>query len=136
MHRKRGLRMWILSMLGGSPKNGVEIMKEIESATQGWWKPSPGSVYPVLEQLTKEGLIRKRDDGRYELTAKANEEMAWPFGPQPSKPQTVEEMLTEMASYVSYFEELSRSDAEAISPHFATIQGLADRLSAIGKKQR
>jgi DNA-binding PadR family transcriptional regulator len=136
MHRKRGLRMWVLSMLGSSPKNGVEIMKEIESATQGWWKPSPGSVYPVLEQLTNEGLIKKRDDGRYELTAKASEEMAWPFGPPPSRPQTVEEMLAEITSYVSYFEELIQSDPRAVSPHTAAIQGISDRLSAVAKKAR
>ena len=128
--------MWILSMLAGSPRNGVEIMREIESATQGWWKPSPGSVYPVLEQLTKEGLIRKKDDGRYELTAKANDEMAWPFAAGPSRPQTVDEMLTEMASYVSYFEELGKSDPVAISPHLGAVQGIADRLSAVAKTRR
>jgi len=128
--------MWILSMLAGAPKNGVEIMREIETATQGWWKPSPGSVYPVLEQLTADGLIRKKDDGRYELTSKANDEMAWPFAAGPSRPQTVDEMLTEMTSYVSYFEELGRSDPGAISPHFSAVQGIADRLSAVAKNRR
>ena len=66
--------MAVVSMLSNSPKNGVELMDDMEKMTQGWWRPSPGSVYPLLEQLTNEGLIRKREDGRYELTEKASEE--------------------------------------------------------------
>ena len=58
MHRKRGLRMAIVTMLASSPKNGVELIDEIERMTQGWWRPSPGSVYPVLEQLTKDGMVK------------------------------------------------------------------------------
>ena len=136
MHRKRGLRMWILSMLAASPKNGVEIMREIESATQGWWRPSPGSVYPVLEQLTKDGLVHKMDDGRYELTSKASDEMAWPFAMGPTKPQTVDEMLSEMTSYVSYFEEMAKSDPAGFASHLGAIEGMADRLSAVAKGKR
>src|SRR5437867_8539385 len=74
MHRKRGLRGWIVSILASAPKNGAEIMDEIETRTQGWWRPSPGSVYPLLEQMTQDDLLRKRDDGRYELSLKATEE--------------------------------------------------------------
>src|SRR5881628_818289 len=63
MHRRRGLRTWIISILANAPKNGAEIMDEIETMTQGWWRPSPGSVYPLLEQMTQEDLLKKRDDG-------------------------------------------------------------------------
>src|SRR2546422_533404 len=79
MHRKRGLRGWIVSILASAPKNGAEIMDEIETMTQGWWRPSPGSVYPLLEQMTQDDLLRKRDDGRYELSPKAKEEVKFPF---------------------------------------------------------
>src|SRR5256885_16993411 len=75
MHRRRGLRTWIISILANAPKNGAEIMDEIDTMTQGWWRPSPGSVYPLLEQMTQEDLLRKRDDGRYELSPKAKEEI-------------------------------------------------------------
>src|SRR5881396_2729455 len=78
--RRRGLRTWIIMMIRRSPRNGAEIMAEIETMTQGWWRPSPGSVYPILDDLAKEGLIKKRDDGRYELTGKGNESIEWPFG--------------------------------------------------------
>jgi DNA-binding PadR family transcriptional regulator len=133
MHRRRGLRMLILSMLSSSPKNGVEIMNEIEAATRGWWRPSPGSIYPLMEQLTKEGLVKKKDDGRYELTDKASEDMEWSFGPPKTKPQTVEEMLDEISSYISYFEELNSSDRSKIAPHKDGLKDLAERLNRLLK---
>jgi DNA-binding PadR family transcriptional regulator len=46
-------------------------MEEIESRSEGAWRPSPGSVYPALAQLEDEGLIRANDAaGRrsFELT--------------------------------------------------------------------
>ena len=40
MHRRRGLRMWALSILARGPKNGAEIMNSIEEMSQGWWLSS------------------------------------------------------------------------------------------------
>ena len=40
-------------------------MQEVEERSDGWWRPSPGSVYPALSQLEDEGLIRTEEhDGR------------------------------------------------------------------------
>jgi DNA-binding PadR family transcriptional regulator len=58
-------------LLAEEPRNGYQIMQEIEERSDGVWRPSPGSVYPALQQLEDEGLIRAGDrDGRkhYELT--------------------------------------------------------------------
>jgi DNA-binding PadR family transcriptional regulator len=132
MHQKRGLRMLVLSMLSASPKNGVEIMDEIEGATRGWWRPSPGSVYPVLEQLASEGLVKKREDGRYELTKKGESEFGeWgPFAGRSKRSLSVDDMLGEMASYVSYFEELKASkQSRQIDDRAAKIKELIERLS-------
>jgi len=106
-------------------------MDEIETMTQGWWRPSPGSVYPLLDQMTQEELLKKRDDGRYELTPKAKEELEWPFGMPGRKPQTVEDMLNEMTGYASYLEDLSRSDRSKIAPFRDKIKNVADRLAAL-----
>jgi DNA-binding PadR family transcriptional regulator len=139
MHQKRGLRMLVLSMLSSSPKNGVELMNEIEITTRGWWRPSPGSVYPVLDHLSKQGLIKKRDDGKYELTEKGDSELEdWPpFGSRRRpKPQSVDDMLREISSYVSYFEELKGSSDQSmkkkISEQSVKIQELIERLSKLG----
>src|SRR2546425_12442376 len=133
MQRRRGLRMLVLSMLSNSPKNGVEIMNEIEAATRGWWRPSPGSIYPLINELDKEGLVKKNADGKYELTDKASEQMEWSFGPPSTKPQTVEEMLNEITSYVSYFEELSSSDRSKLAPQMERLKEIMERLSRLLK---
>ena len=131
MHRKRGLRGWIVSILASAPKNGAEIMDEIETMTQGWWRPSPGSVYPLLEQMTQDDLLRKRDDGRYELSPKAKEEIEWPFGMPGRKAQTVDDMVNEITGFVSYLEDLNRSDRSKLTPFREKIKNVADRLAAL-----
>ncbi len=128
LHRRRGLRYWILSLLSRSPKNGAEIMDSVEEMTRGWWRPSPGSIYPLLESMEQEGLIKKRSDGRYELTAKSKAELQWPTGMPGGPPQTLESMLREMTGYVSYFEDLSKSDREKIESHKGELKNIAERL--------
>ncbi len=70
---KRGdVRAAALVLLAEEPRNGYQIIQEIESRSGGVWRPSPGSVYPALQQLEDEGLIRavEADPGRkaFELT--------------------------------------------------------------------
>ncbi len=70
---KRGdVRAAALSLLAEEPRNGYQIIQEIESRSGGVWRPSPGSVYPALQQLEDEGLIRaaEAEGGRkaFELT--------------------------------------------------------------------
>jgi DNA-binding PadR family transcriptional regulator len=136
VHKKRGLRMMIVSMLSSSPKNGVELMDEIESMTHGWWRPSPGSVYPVLEQLTSDGMIRKKDDGRYELSDKAHDELEWSFGPSFRKPRSMDDMINEVSGFVSYFEELNKADRTKAAPYIDKIKEIADRLATIAKQKK
>jgi DNA-binding PadR family transcriptional regulator len=136
MHRRRGLRMMVVSLLSGSPKNGVELMDEIERMTRGWWRPSPGSIYPVLEQLSNEGFIRKREDGRYELTQKGQEELEWPFGPSSGRPGSVEELVNEVSGFVSLMEDLARGDRGKIEPYLPRLRELAERLSSLAGEKR
>jgi DNA-binding PadR family transcriptional regulator len=131
--RRRGLRTWVVSMLERSPKNGAELMDEIELMTKGWWRPSPGSMYPLLESMVQEQLIRKREDGRYELTQKTKEEFGWPYGSHGAQPRTVDDMLKEIEGYASYFEDLSKSDRTRIEPYSDRIKNIAERLAAMGK---
>jgi DNA-binding PadR family transcriptional regulator len=69
--RRGDIRTAALLLLAEEPRNGYQIMQELEERTGGVWRPSPGSVYPALQQLEDEGLIRAGErDGRkhYELT--------------------------------------------------------------------
>jgi DNA-binding PadR family transcriptional regulator len=70
LHRG-AMRGAILLALEGGPMHGYQIMQELAQRTQGWWWPSPGSIYPTLQQLEDEGLVRAEEqDGRrvYALT--------------------------------------------------------------------
>jgi DNA-binding PadR family transcriptional regulator len=66
--RPRGdVRAAILVLLDEEPRNGYGIMQEIEERSAGAWRPSPGSVYPVLQQLEDEGLVRAAQTGERKL---------------------------------------------------------------------
>jgi DNA-binding PadR family transcriptional regulator len=61
--RRGDVRAAILDLLAeGQPWNGYQIIQEIAARTDEVWRPSAGSVYPALQQLEDEGLI-KTDDG-------------------------------------------------------------------------
>jgi DNA-binding PadR family transcriptional regulator len=63
--RRGDVRTAALLLLAEEPRNGYQIMQEIEERSDGVWRPSPGSVYPALQQLEDEGLIRSEEhDGR------------------------------------------------------------------------
>ena len=69
--RRGDVRAALLVLLGEEPRNGYQLMQEIEQRSEGVWRPSPGSVYPALQQLEDEGLVVtvQADGGRvYELT--------------------------------------------------------------------
>jgi DNA-binding PadR family transcriptional regulator len=55
--RRGNVRNAVLILLTEKPMHGYEIIKEIASRSGGWWRPSPGSVYPTLQLLADEGLI-------------------------------------------------------------------------------
>lgn len=55
--RRGDVRAAILVLLAEQPYNGYGLMQEIESRSEGVWRPSPGSVYPALAQLEDEGLV-------------------------------------------------------------------------------
>lgn len=69
--RRGDVRSAILSLLAENPSNGYGLIKAIAEKTSGAWKPSPGSVYPTLQQLVDEELIVATGEGRrteFELT--------------------------------------------------------------------
>src|SRR3954452_19488048 len=69
--RRGDVRAALLVLLAEEPRNGYGLMQEIESRSGGVWRPSPGSVYPALQQLEDEGLVRSVESGgrrQYELT--------------------------------------------------------------------
>jgi DNA-binding PadR family transcriptional regulator len=66
------IRYHVLEALNEKPMSGSELMEQIEKHTGGIWKPSPGSIYPLLSWLQDNGFIKElpTENGlkRYELT--------------------------------------------------------------------
>lgn len=75
------LRLYILAMLSTRQETGYSIMRTIDEKTEGAWRPGPGTVYPLLRSLVKEGLIDKAGSGdtgstvRYSVTRKGKQEL-------------------------------------------------------------
>jgi len=69
--RRGAIRLALLAVLAEGAGHGYELMQRLEAKTGGGWRPSPGSVYPTLQLLEDEGLVRSEErDGKrvYELT--------------------------------------------------------------------
>ena len=71
------LRFLVLNMLREKSLSGTEIVEIIENQTEGNWKPSPGSIYPLLAWLSDKGFTKelpRAQDGlkRYSFTELGN----------------------------------------------------------------
>jgi DNA-binding PadR family transcriptional regulator len=72
------VRLAILSLLADGPRNGYELMKELEARSGGSYRMSAGTLYPTLQQLEDEGLIvPEPKDGKklYQLTDLGRQEV-------------------------------------------------------------
>jgi DNA-binding PadR family transcriptional regulator len=52
------LRLYVLHRIEARPAHGYDLLQEIESKTEGVWRPGPGSIYPILKELVRGGYIR------------------------------------------------------------------------------
>ncbi|MEM0174111.1 MAG: PadR family transcriptional regulator, partial [Sulfolobaceae archaeon] len=76
---KRGvLKFMVLEALSTKPMDAYEIIKYIYEKFNGLYKPSPGSIYPILKNMIKRNMIEVREvDGKkiYEITQLGREEL-------------------------------------------------------------
>jgi DNA-binding PadR family transcriptional regulator len=67
--RRGDVRATVLALLADRPMHGYEMIKEVEERSDGAWTPSAGSIYPMLQLLEDEGLIRGEEtDGKRRFT--------------------------------------------------------------------
>ena len=61
--RRGDVRSAILDVLRTAEEspNGYQVIQAITARSGGAWKPSPGSVYPTIQQLEDEGLVESDD---------------------------------------------------------------------------
>src|SRR6185437_645575 len=85
--RRGDVRAAVLALLGERPMHGYEMLQEISARTEDLWRPSPGSLYPALQYLEDQGLVRSLAEygrRRFELTEAGRAALAArPPGPAP-----------------------------------------------------
>jgi DNA-binding PadR family transcriptional regulator len=117
------LRPQIIQLFQQEPMSGVEIMNRLQDMSHGWYRPSPGAIYPLLEQLEKEGLITKNKDGRYQLTSA--------YADRSDVGDELTSALSVMESNTSFIEDLWRVDPARLSRCKDRIEKVAKRLDGL-----
>lgn len=74
------LRLAALKMLSESSLSGTDLAAQIRRVTGGEWNPGPGSIYLILGELLRKGLItelprREGNTRRYIISGKGKEEL-------------------------------------------------------------
>lgn len=75
------IKLYILHTLKKSPKSGYEIISEIKEKCENKWSPSKGTLYPLLDQMKKEKLIKikkieKRSKNVFEITKQGEKHLS------------------------------------------------------------
>ena len=73
------LQLLLLSMIDAQPSHGYELIKALETRSNGFYSPSPGMVYPALTYLEELGYVTVQLEGnrkRYELADAGREYLA------------------------------------------------------------
>jgi len=145
---KRGLlRESILVLLNEEPRNGYQIITVLNDRTYGAWQPSPGAVYPCLQQLTDEGLVEALDlDGQksYQLTEAGREAVAslppepWAAKRAPEHQDSAPENVPELKAVITEVKQLDKAlrllagdaSADQLNAIAADIAALRRRIYA------
>lgn len=72
------VRLALLSLLAEAPKHGYQLMKDLEERSGGLYRASAGAIYPTLQQLEDEDLVKvSEQDGKrvYRITEAGKKEL-------------------------------------------------------------
>ncbi|WP_395658581.1 PadR family transcriptional regulator [Nocardioides sp.] len=113
---------------GGEEINGYQVIQQIAERSNGAWRPSPGSVYPTIQQLEDEGLLETADaNGRRSLRLTTAGE------------QYVVERAAELAAVWAPFEEPEREEDGAVAdlrPEIGQVMGAVWQIVTTGSDQQ
>lgn len=65
--KKGNLQLNILKLLEEEPKHGYQVIKDLEARFKGFYSPSPGSVYPILQMLEDRGFVLVSKEGNKKI---------------------------------------------------------------------
>jgi DNA-binding PadR family transcriptional regulator len=107
------LKLIVMKELATRPLSGYSLMKVIKEHS-GQWKPSAGSIYPLLRQLLKDKLLGFKQDKKkkiYYLTAKGKSHFE-------TMDRNKEEMVNNLMAKISACESMTSDEAEAVIVEF------------------
>jgi len=136
--RRGDVRTAALILLAEEPRNGYQIMQELEQRSDGLWRPSPGSVYPALQLLEDEGLVRATEqDGRKLLRLTEEGEAALAARPE-GAPAPWEEFTRDMSDHAVELASLMREVAFAFRQvlHVGGERQLAEATKVLADARR
>lgn len=96
-YERGDLKYVILRLLRDKPMHGYEVMRALEEESAGWYRASPGSVYPTLQMLEDQGLVESKDVGGkkvYSLTDAGRQYLA-------DNSRTVDEIFDKVSEFTS-----------------------------------
>ncbi|HZJ06065.1 MAG TPA: PadR family transcriptional regulator [Nocardioidaceae bacterium] len=123
--RRGDVRAAILDVLAIEPMNGYQIIAQIADRSGGAWKPSPGSVYPTLQQLEDEGLVEPHEGGARKLLQLTAEGRAY-----------VEEHPEEMGATWRVFDESTEQETGELKPVIGQVMSAVWQIVASGSSQQ
>jgi DNA-binding PadR family transcriptional regulator len=124
--RRGDVRAAILDVLAVEPMNGYQVIQQIAERSGGAWKPSPGSVYPTLQQLEDEGLVEGSHDGGRRLLSLTE-----------AGHKYVEEHPEELAGTWRPFEDASDVEEHAdLKPVIGQVMGAVWQVVVSGNRQQ
>jgi DNA-binding PadR family transcriptional regulator len=123
--RRGDVRAAILDVLAAEPMNGYRLIQEIEKRTGGAWKPSPGSVYPTVQQLEDEGLVEGMESERRRVLHLTDEGRRY-----------VEEHPEELAATWQPFAEPEEDQGPSLKPAIGQVMGAVWQIVTTGTRQQ
>jgi DNA-binding PadR family transcriptional regulator len=113
------VRLAILALLADEPMHGYQVMQELSERSGGAWRPSPGSIYPTLQQLADEGLIEADKDGDrkvFSLTEAGREANESSDSPPPWEDIARDESHVDMRGAISSVVDAAKQIGQVGSP--------------------
>jgi DNA-binding PadR family transcriptional regulator len=141
--RRGQIRTALLAVLAEEPGHGYDVMQKLEDKSGGAWRPSPGSVYPTLQLLEDEGLVRsterdgKRvfeitDAGRAEATARIEEAGGAPWELAGAGPRRGREVVAAIRQLTMAFRQIAEvGSAEQVDRAIAIVTDARKQLYQI-----
>jgi len=117
------LKFVLLYLASRGPVTGTEVLRWVQANTLEQWRPSPGSVYPLLRRLQEKGLVRGLQQGKgraYIATRAGLLELA-----KESEPPRVRRQLTLLSLYL-----------RLLGPAYQDLAGLLERKAEELKAQK